>query len=56
MVVMGFIPGRNDLVPPRGTDVLADQLASYFAGQYDIVDRGEVSWHTELSDLRRRRS
>jgi tetratricopeptide (TPR) repeat protein len=44
MVVFGFIPGRADLVPPRTTDLYADQLASYFAGRYEVVDRGEVSW------------
>ncbi len=45
MVVFGFVPGRADLVPPRATDLLADQLASYFAGQYEMVDRGELSWY-----------
>ena len=33
------------LVPPGATDALADQLASYLGGSYEIIDRGEVCWY-----------
>jgi hypothetical protein len=44
MAIFGFVPGRVGLVPPAATDLLADQLAWYMGGSYEIIDRGEVSW------------
>lgn len=45
LAVFGFVPGRPTLVPPGATDLLADQLASYMGGSYEIIDRGEVCWY-----------
>ncbi|MFQ3591855.1 MAG: tetratricopeptide repeat protein [Gemmataceae bacterium] len=45
MAIFGFVPGRADLVPPATTDLLAEQLAWYMGGSYEIIDRGEVSWY-----------
>jgi len=45
MAIFGFVPGRPDLVPPATTDLLAEQLAWYMGGSYEIIDRGEVCWY-----------
>ena len=45
MAVFAFVPSNPRLVPERGGEILADQMAGYFGGQYEVVDRGEVSWY-----------
>lgn len=46
VAVFGFsmycAPG---LVPPRASELLADQFASYCGGSFDVIDRGEVCWY-----------
>lgn len=44
MAVFSFVPSRPGLVPPAASDLLADQMASYFGG-YEVIDRGEVCWY-----------
>jgi tetratricopeptide (TPR) repeat protein len=46
LAVFGFIVGAEPgLVPPAVGDWAADTFASYFGGTYELIDRGEVSWH-----------
>src|SRR5207237_1196469 len=44
LIVLGFVPGENNLVPSRFGDVIADQFASY-CSNYEVIDRGEVCWY-----------
>lgn len=46
VAVFGFslycAPG---LVPPRASELLADQFASYCGNSFEVIDRGEVCWY-----------
>ncbi|HEV3263519.1 MAG TPA: hypothetical protein VG013_42175 [Gemmataceae bacterium] len=46
IAVMNFVVNADPgLVPVGFGDWAADQMASYFAGPYQVVDRGEVCWY-----------
>ena len=46
VAVMNFVVNADPgLVPVGFSDWAADQMASYFVGPYQVVDRGEVCWY-----------
>src|SRR5690606_39128787 len=59
LAVFGFVVNcKPGLVPPAISDWAADQMASYCAGSYELIDRGEVCWYMgrlniTMSDLLR---